>query len=105
MKSRLIRTAIATLAVAGALALPGQPASAAATSTAGSAGTQAQLSPTPAECNNIRQEISMLQSFRRQAQEELQLATPSQKGDLVREIRSLTAEIQDLSRQLVGCPA
>jgi hypothetical protein len=105
MKCRLTHATIATLAVVSALALSGQPASAAATSTAVSAGTQAELSLTPVECTNIRQEIWMLQSFRAQAQEELQHATPSQKGDLVREILGLTAEIQALSRQLVGCPA
>lgn len=99
MKSRPTYTAIATLAVISALALSGGPAFAAAPSPAVSGGTHAQLALTPAECAGIQDEIAFLKSLRALAQAELPTATPSQRADLIREIRSLTAEIKSLSKQ------
>jgi hypothetical protein len=106
MTRRLTCTAIATFAVIGALALSGGPASAAATSAAVSGGTQAQLALTPEECSSIRQEIELKTSLLDAVQEQLEHATPSQKGDLMRRIKRLMEEITRLSNQYdEGCPA
>jgi hypothetical protein len=105
VKSRLTQIAITAAVITGALALSGGPASAASTSVSGVSSAQAQATLTPAQCSTIREEIEWLKSERALAQAELQDATPSQKSDLMREIRSRTAEIRSLAAQLVGCPA
>jgi hypothetical protein len=106
VNSRLTSTAIAALAIVSALALSSAPASASVSSSALSLGSQAQRTLTPEECSSKQDEIATLVSLRAIAQAELQWATPSQKADLIREIRELTAEIKVLSDEVRdGCPA
>jgi hypothetical protein len=97
-------TAIATLAVISALALSAGPASAAVTSAEAAGGTQSLLALTREECSSIRAEIAFLWAEREGYQAELPTATPSQKADLMREIKRLFDEIQILSaKHDAGC--
>jgi hypothetical protein len=104
MRNRLVRPVIAALAVIGGLGLSSGPAAAAVIPAAVS-GVAVQAAPTPAECQSIPGEIAALQAERRLDQELLQHATPSQKHDLIAEIRSLTQEIAALNARLRECPA
>lgn len=106
MNSRLAGKTVAAFAVVSALAFSAAPASAAVSFDAVPfSSTQVQLALTPEECSSIRQEIAFLKEMKALAQSELAGATPSQKADLVREIKALTLEIKALSLKLAGCPA
>jgi hypothetical protein len=100
------RVGIAALVSLGVFAVPGGPASAAASQTGAAIHTGVATALTPAECTAIRQQKEGLEARVLTLQDLLSEASPAQKAAIIRMILKLEAEIGVLDAQLAaGCPA
>jgi hypothetical protein len=99
------RVGIAALVSLGVFAVPGGPASAAASQTGTAVHTGVAAALTPAECTAIQQQIDGLEARVLTLQDMLGEASPTQKPGIIRMIRNLEGQIGVLVAQLAGCPA
>ncbi|GAA0799963.1 hypothetical protein [Spirilliplanes yamanashiensis] len=101
MTKTFARIGIATLAVAGLVALPATAASAA---TGAGPRMAAAAAPTPQECADLRRRIEGLEAQVAALQERLQQAPPHHRAALVKRILQLQATVAALAADLEDCP-